>query len=353
MQLTKTDYLRQAQQLLEQGRVSSAINIYQQIVDDDPSDLNTISVLGDLYIKAGRTSDAVDHFVRIAGNYLRSGSAKSAAYILNKALKIDATNPKALVSLGELHLHDKEVGRAHDAFIEAAAGFWHKGDISGAIGLNQRALEIVPDSRQAKAALAFIKLEMEPPPAPELKKQAIHIDLPPIMISIPDGPDDVIEPPAPSESHSEVNLTPDLEETEVEREFVPGSDEDSIIRQIAVAEFLVGCGQVDRAIALLRASLQNQPDHIQTREKLKDIYLRSEMIDRASDECVNIAAVYLARGESSRAAEYVARARLLSPDLAPDSPLAKPQTGGVGESQDVEESDAEPSPVESEPLKIM
>ena len=101
MQLTKTDYLRQAQQLLEQGRVSSAIDLYKKIVDDDPSDLNTISVLGDLYIKAGRTSDAVDHFVRIAGNYLRSGSAKSAAYILNKALKIDATNPKALFGLGE------------------------------------------------------------------------------------------------------------------------------------------------------------------------------------------------------------------------------------------------------------
>ena len=347
MQSTKTGNLRQAQQLLEQGRISSAINIYQQIVDEDPSDLNTISVLGDLYIKANRTSDAVDHFVRIAGNYLRGGSSKSATYILNKALKLDAANPKALACLGELHLHDKEDSRAHDMFIEAAVGFWNNGDIGAAIGMNQRALEVVPDSRQAKAALEFIRLEMEPPPPlPEpQKKEIVHIDLPPIMISIPDIADDAGEAPAVHQGHPEFDLTPNLVDAEMEREFVPGSDEDSIVRQIAVAEFLVGCGQVERAIALLRGSLQDQPDHIQTREKLKDIYLRSEMIDRARDECVNIAAIYLARGESSRAAEYIARARLLSPSLkqAPafttsESDLAE-DTRGNGETGGESSSD--------------
>lgn len=339
MQPSKTGNLRQAQQLLEQGRISSAIKIYQQIVDEDPSDLNTISVLGDLYIKAGRTSDAVDHYVRIAGNYLRSGSSKSAAYILNKALKLDATSPKALAGLGELYLHDKDDVRAHDAFVEAAVGFWNKGDISAAIGMNQRALEVVPDSRQAKAALEFIRLEMEPPPVPEPKKKEIHhIDLPPIMISIPDITEEASEAPAVHQGHPEFELTPHLDDSEMEREFVPGSDEDSIIRQIAVAEFLVGCGQVDRAIALLRGSLQDQPDHIQTREKLKDIYLRSEMIDKAGDECVNIAAIYLARGESSRAAEYVARARLLSPSLAPAPSLTTSDTELDEESQSTRET---------------
>jgi tetratricopeptide (TPR) repeat protein len=345
MQPTKTGNLRQAQQLLERGQISSAIKIYQQIVDDDPSDLNTISMLGDLYIKANRTSDAVDHFVRIAGNYLRGGSSRSAAYILNKALKLDASNPKALAGLGELHLHDKQAARAHDAFIEAAAGFWHKGDISAAIGMNQRALGLMPDSRQAKAALEFIRLEMETPqPLPEpQKKEIVRIDLPPIMISIPDAADDACEAPPANQGHPEFDLTPNLVDAETDREFVPGSDEDSIIRQIAVAEFLVGCGQVDRAIALLRGSLQDQPDHIQTREKLKDIYLRSEMIDRAGDECVNIAAIYLARGESSRAAEYIARARLLSPSIDSARSLTTSEKDLIEQSQAPGETGGETS----------
>ena len=344
--LTKTGNLRQAQKLLEDGRVSQAIKLYQQVVDEDPTDLNTISVLGDLYIKANRTSDAVDHFSRIAGNFLRGGSAKSAAYILNKALKLDATNPRAQMNLGELHLHDKAIGAAHDAFIEAGAGFWREGNMASAILMNQRALEIEPDSRQAKAALEFIKQEMEPPVIAEPEKKKVHIELPPIMISIPDVSEDLCAEidtqPEPS-VYSEVT---DVDDSLFQREFVPASDEDAIVRQIAVAEFLVGCGQVDRAIALLRRSLQDQPDHIQTREKLKDIYLRSEMSDRAGDECVNIAAIYLARGETGRAAEYVARARLLSPSTEPIP--AHP----TSESQDSNETLGE-SHENGEPIQVM
>ena len=364
MHLTKTESLRQAQQLLDQGRVSSAIRIYQQIVDEDPSDLNVISVLGDLFVKAGRTSDAVDHFLRIAGKYLKGGSAKSAAYMLNKAIKLAPENPRVQVSLGDLHLHDKEVGKAHDAFIEAAAAYWHENNVAAAIGMNQRALEIMPDSRQARAALEFIRHEMEPPPPPEPKKREIAVNLPAILISIPDGSDDVCAPISPSVtpevtavlapvvSQPQTNLASDFDDSP-KREFVPGRDEDSIVRQIAVAEFLVGCGQVDRAISTLRDSLIDQPDHIPTREKIKDIYLRSEMTDKAGEECVNIAAIYLARGETSRGVDYVARARLLSNSSEQSSPLQTTQTGRVNNAEGIQEAGSESRPENEEPVQVM
>src|SRR6185436_10898126 len=96
MQLNKTESLREAQKHLDQGRLTAAMQIYQKIVEGDPTDLAAISMLGDLYVKAGRTADAVDHFLKISENYLRSGSAISAGYILKKVLKIDSTNPNAL-----------------------------------------------------------------------------------------------------------------------------------------------------------------------------------------------------------------------------------------------------------------
>ena len=353
MQLTKAESLRQAQQLIDQGRVSSAIRMYQKIVDDDLSDLNAISTLGDLYVKAGRISHCVEHFLRIAEKYLRSGSAKSAAYILNKVLKLDAANPTAHMKLGELHLHNKEIAQAHDDFIEAGAAFWNKGNITAAIGMNQRALDIMPDSRQAKAALAFIQREMDQSVAPPEPKKEIPGDLPAIIISIADGSDAVCAPLTFSESQLQADSTSDIDDIPPQREFLPGRDEDAIIRQIAVAEFLVGCGQVDRAIGVLRESLQDQPDHIQTREKLKDIYLRSEMIDRASEECVNIAAIYIARGETSRAVDYVTRARLLSPSREQATPLATPQTSRVQESEGVSETTNEPRREDREPARVM
>lgn len=340
MQLTKTESLRHAQQLIDEGRVSYAITIYQKIVDDDPSDLNAISMLGELYVKVGRNGEAVEHLLRIAENFLRGGSATSAAYILKKALKIDPSNAVAHMNLGELLLQDKQTDRAHDAFIEAGAAFWHKGNIAAAVKMNKRALEIAPGSRQAKAALAFIQRETHQSVLPEPKKEIVA-DLPAIIISIPDGSDAVCAPVTFSESPSQRDSTADLCDSLSQKEFLPARDEDAMIQQIARAEFLVGCGQVDQAIAALRDSLRNKPDHIQTREKLKDIYLRSEMVDRASEECVNIAAIYIARGETSRAADYVTRARLLTPSVEPGAPEAPLQNNASAESERAQEPSAD------------
>ncbi|HSB08286.1 MAG TPA: tetratricopeptide repeat protein [Blastocatellia bacterium] len=334
MPLTKTESLRHAQQLVAEGRVSYAISIYQKIVDDDPSDLNAISVLGDLYVKAGRITDAVEHLLRIAENYLRAGSAASAAYILNKVLKIDPANPVAHMNLGELHLKDKEIDRAHDDFIEAGAAFWHKGNITAALRMNKRALDIMPTSRKAKSALALIQGEIDQSVLPEPKKEIVS-DLPEIIISIPDGSDAVCAPvtACAGKLQSDSIAAGDFRS---QKESQHGLDEDGAVQQIAMAEYLVASGHVDQAIRVLRETLQDKPDHIQIREKLKDIYLRSAMNERASEECVNIAAILIARGETGRAAEYVTRARVLNPPVEPVSPLATPSTSEVTEPEGIQ-----------------
>jgi len=242
-----------------------------------------------------------------------------------------------------LELQDKKMDRAHDNFIEAGAAFWNKGNIKAAIQMNRRALEISPDSRLAKVALALIEREQQEPepPPPEAQitcelpriseQQRVTMELPAIndlseiLISISDGSDEVstagvfngnqlqaetslVTSPVRTAGALEVGASSDSISP---RSKVSQEEEDAIIAQIAKAEILVGCGHIDQAIAQLRESLHDRPDHIQIREKLKDIYLRSGMIDRASEECVNIAGIYAALGDSNRAKDYVTRARLL------------------------------------------
>jgi len=320
MQLNKTESLRKARQEIAEGRPSSAIAIYKKIVDDDPADLATISILGDVYVKAGRIKDATVHLLRVAETYLKSGSTTSATYILKKVLKIDPANPIAHMNLGELHFKDENFERAHDSFIEAGAGYWHDGDVDAAIRMNSRALDAMPDSRRARAALAIIRRETNrsaaSKPTRQIKKQATQ-DFPEIIISIDDGSDAVCAPVPLGDATPEVSATSDIHGSQDPAAVPAAVDEDSIVEQIATAEFFVGCGHVDQAIAVLRQLLLDGPDNIQIREKLKDVYLRSEMIDRASEECANIAAIFLARGEKARAEDYVIRARLLSSVSAP------------------------------------
>lgn len=348
MTINKTESIRQAQLLIDQGRLSAAISMYQKIVETDFSDLAAISVLSDLYVRAGRIPEAAEHFARIAEHYMRSGSAISAVYILNKILKLDPENARAQMNLGECYSQEGRAEQAHDCFIEAGAAFWHKGNVAAAIKMNERALVCVPQSRQAKTALALLSQEIDQAKTPKRPK-TITTELEPILISIPDEPG---SPDAFQYSQAQAEPPPRVVEpiqmapvgvrdplSPQEPEF--GLDDDAIVESITKAELLVAQGEADKAVVLLRGTLHHRPDHIQIREKLKDIYLRSGMIDRASEECLNIAGIYAARGDHSRARDHIIRARLLRDPDDPIAALSVGQQSGSKQAAAIQEADAE------------
>ena len=372
-QPTKTETVREAQMLIDSGRVSAAIAIYQKIVESDTSDLAAISVLSDLYVKAGRTADAAEHLLRIAENYVRSGSANSASHILNKVLKLDPTNARAHMNLGELRSHEGKRDLAHACFIEAGAAFWHKGNINAAIKMNKRALENKPDSRQAKTALALLQQELDqaelpPQPQPQAPKaKAITGTLEEILISIPDEPgkprvDETSQHSLlqPVFSPTLVDQTPpaplaplDSGVSPAQERLLNGLSEDAIVKQIARAELLVAYGQADQGVVLLRETLLYRPDHIEIRVKLKDIYLRCEMRDRAIEECINIAGIYAARGDLSRARDQIIRARLLSDPDDQIALLAVLELDEVNQPEEVQETRLEWSPEMRQAVTVM
>jgi DNA-binding SARP family transcriptional activator len=90
-------------------------------------------------------------------------------------------------------------------------------------------------------------------------------------------------------------------------------DDAFVIRQISEAEILAGHGQIDHAVMMLTEILKHAPDNLQVHLKLKDIYLRAGMMDKASSECIELARIYEARGESSKASDLLAEARQINP----------------------------------------
>ena len=319
MSFSKPEALRQAQQFIRQGNLASAITAYRKIVDAEPSDLIAISTLGDLYIKSGRVQDAVESFLRVAENYLRSGSDISARYILNKILKLDSQNPSAQLCMSDLCLHEGDRDKAHDWLIEAGAAFWHKGDVEAALAANRRALEVNPSSRRAKAALWVLQQELqstEPEPLPALQP-VVTGALEPILISIGEEHEGLYAANVIENTLAESPPAGEDDDAPPPPEALPVLDQAAIIDQIANAELLAGYGQLDEAVATLRELLMQRPDHIEVRERLKDIYLREEQTDRASEECVNIAAIFAARGETGRARDYLIRAQRLAQSADP------------------------------------
>ena len=105
-------------------------------------------------------------------------------------------------------------------------------------------------------------------------------------------------------------------------------DETFVIRQISEAEILAGHGQVDHAVTLLRAILDHAPENVQVHLKLKDIYLRVGKMDKAAEECLELARIHEGRGEAARASDFVAEAHQLNPLLGPVPPAHSQDAAG-------------------------
>ena len=104
-------------------------------------------------------------------------------------------------------------------------------------------------------------------------------------------------------------------------------DDTFVIRQISEAEILAGHGQIDHAVAMLKEILQHAPENLQVHLKLKDIYLRAGMMDEAASECLQLARIHEARGESARSSDYLSEARQLNPNVE-ELAAAGPGEGG-------------------------
>jgi tetratricopeptide (TPR) repeat protein len=94
--------LRNAEKLLRQGKLDLAIQEYLRVVEEFPRDWNTGNLLGDLYVRAGETDRAVDHFIRIADSLSDEGFLPKAHAIYKKILKLKPDHEHALLQGAEI-----------------------------------------------------------------------------------------------------------------------------------------------------------------------------------------------------------------------------------------------------------
>ena len=86
--LDREDTLKKAEKLLRQGRLDAAIAEYLRVVEDQPRDWTTANTLGDLYVRANQTDQAVAQYARIADHFFQEGFYPKAAALYKKILKL-------------------------------------------------------------------------------------------------------------------------------------------------------------------------------------------------------------------------------------------------------------------------
>jgi protein TonB len=301
---------------LAEGVPRKAIAVLKKIMSIDPANTGTWIKLADLYATAGLPGEARQHYLQIADAYNRNGRMNEAIEVFAKVVALDPSNASARIKLGELCRREGLNDQAYEAFITAARQLTTRGETRRAINAYNEALSIRPDSPDALAAirasasgrtLGIQKLVPAAPVGNSIVDAALssgNLDGPPAKA-----------PPPNARDERETAL---------------------VIQEISQAEILVAYGQVNQAIAKLKAVASKLPDNVDVRGKLKDIYLRNGMTAEGAAECRELERIYTALGDDARARDYSVRASRLTQ-------LVEPSSG------DLRPPKPEPT-VESEPL---
>jgi protein TonB len=197
--------------------------------------------------------------------------------------------------LADLYAREGTLDKAHDLFIAAGSAYARQGNTMEALEAARKALGVKPDSQQARTAIAGLEAQINLP-----KPSA--------------G-----QPGTAAALNEAARRDPNAGRTEA-----PEFDDRMVIKHISKAELLAGYGDVEQAIALLKDVESRRPDSIDVHVKLKDIYLRNEMIEEAGQECLQIAKLYEARGDSERSMDFCLRAQRLGQVIDRPSPMPPP-----------------------------
>ncbi|MFM9903612.1 MAG: tetratricopeptide repeat protein [Pyrinomonadaceae bacterium] len=127
MNFDKTKAMRSAERYVAQGKLRAAISEYRSVVDNDPRDIATLNMLGDLYAKNSEKRDAVQCYLQVADHYNAQGFSQKAIAIYNKITRIQPDSIEVSAKLAELHKSKGSLSEARSHYATLAEHYQKNG----------------------------------------------------------------------------------------------------------------------------------------------------------------------------------------------------------------------------------
>ncbi|MCM2255383.1 MAG: tetratricopeptide repeat protein [Vicinamibacteria bacterium] len=143
-----------ADKLEKAGRIDQAIDLYKQLVDDNPRDWNTINKIGDLYARLQKNREASEQYAKVADFYAKDGFLLKAIAIWKKIDKLDATALEPKVNLGELYAKQGLMMEAKGQYQVVVDEYVKRGRSRDAADVLRKMVEIDPSDLKTRSKLA-------------------------------------------------------------------------------------------------------------------------------------------------------------------------------------------------------
>ena len=320
----------------QQGQTGRAINLLCEAFERNPGDVELLTILGRTYLAAGMMDDAERTFLslieldknrhhyllEVGRRFLQIGDLDRAAEQIDGCIEVLIAKREEDKAIDFLRrVLDKEMNHI-GALKRLAQVFLRIREDHNLIATLNSLVEAAMRKGDDQEAIAALKELTRLEPDEPLHLQRLY-NL---------GVQDIVEEDSPDV----VRATGPLD-------FQSAAFDDTfVIRQISEAEILAGHGQVGHAVEILTQILVHAPENVQVHIKLKDIYLRAGVMDKASQECLRLAQIHESRGETARASDYMAEAYQLDPLMDSAEAASSSESSGAQDHQSVSFGEAAP-----------
>ena len=154
MSFDKTKAMRSAERYVAQGKIRAAIGEYRSVVDNDPRDIATLNMLGDLYAKNSEKKDAVQCYLQVADHYDSQGFAQKAIAIYNKITRIQPDSIEVSAKLAELHRSKGSLNEARSHYTTLAEHYQKNGHRLEALAMFKQIALLDPNNTEVCLNLA-------------------------------------------------------------------------------------------------------------------------------------------------------------------------------------------------------
>jgi tetratricopeptide (TPR) repeat protein len=154
MAFRKDKALKEAEESVSRGKIAQAIKTYQEILDNDPSDVSLLNTVGDLYIRDRNITEGLRQFHKLAEAYVRDGFNVKAIAIYRKISKVDPNAVDTLLKLAELYQLQGLSREAREQYLTAADFFKKRNQAERALEVLRKVVHLDPENLNFRNRLA-------------------------------------------------------------------------------------------------------------------------------------------------------------------------------------------------------
>jgi len=267
---------------MRQGRLDAAIEEYASVVEAFPRDWNTANLLGDLYIRAGRTERAVTQYARIADLLAADGFLSKAAALYKKIVKISPDDENAMLRAADLAAKQGLLADARGMLQTLFQRRLRAGDRAGAVAIARRhgtldesdvvgrleAARMLAEVGDATGASENLRVAGDALAAQGRDADALRAWREAVRIN-----------PADRQSQERITSTllrqGDLDAAQTSAQ--------SAAERKAIANALLAAGRLESACSLFEVVLESDPADVETRLQLARVAISREQYRSAAD----------------------------------------------------------------------